>query len=312
MISVVIPYYNRPKDLCRLLEKHLICEELITQVVIVNDGSNLPIPNEIHHASEKIEIIYQQNAGPGAARIMGFEFVTGEFVHFMDCDDDLSTGFYKEIYDHVTPEIDCVCTNVKEVMSVASKSQSSKAWLHELTSYDGCDYSERLLDATVPTFYQNKLFRVAKLSKELMSNARINEDVSSIWRQFLNFKKVHIADRATLFYVKGSNSIMSTYNQNKISERIKVFTWIDRSVCSRESNVWKRYRSIYFSNVVLLGSLKMLKLRFDIVGALRLHLLLARVAREEAIILPPLQFRMKRFLMLPSWLFIKMLWIFIK
>lgn len=90
IFSIVIPTYNRPKQLAACLQA---CGRLDYphdrfEIIIVDDGS--PDPVEVHKkdGSNLISItcLRQFNAGPASARNMGAQHAQGDILAFTDDD----------------------------------------------------------------------------------------------------------------------------------------------------------------------------------------------------------------------------------
>ncbi|WHI44691.1 glycosyltransferase family 2 protein [Microbulbifer sp. JMSA004] len=96
VISVIIPVYNKEKTIERTLISVFRQEYRSIQVVIIDDGSTddstIVIQNlqKEHHA---IEFIRQENTGPGHARNVGLDRATGDYVVFLDADDEWEPDF---------------------------------------------------------------------------------------------------------------------------------------------------------------------------------------------------------------------------
>lgn len=91
-ISVIIPVYNAE----RWLEKCLHSIELQSyqnfEVILINDGStdgSLEVCNIFAEKSNKVAVIDQANKGVSAARNAGIDYATGEWICFVDPDDEL-------------------------------------------------------------------------------------------------------------------------------------------------------------------------------------------------------------------------------
>ncbi|MBI0400149.1 glycosyltransferase [Cyclobacterium marinum] len=86
--SVIIPVFNRPDELQKLLES--LCKQSLTdfEVIVVEDGSDLSSESIAKCFQEQLSInyYYQQNTGQGFARNKGMELAKGEYFVFFDSD----------------------------------------------------------------------------------------------------------------------------------------------------------------------------------------------------------------------------------
>ncbi len=89
MISIVIPLYNKPKSIANTLKTVLGQQFQDFEIVIVNDGSTDCSADEVAKIEDsRIRLISQPNAGVSAARNRGIKESKGEFVAFLDADDE--------------------------------------------------------------------------------------------------------------------------------------------------------------------------------------------------------------------------------
>jgi glycosyltransferase involved in cell wall biosynthesis len=85
--SVIIPTYNRLPLLKRALDS-VSCQTFTDyEVIVVDDGSGDGTAAWLSEVAPKVQLITQQNAGPGAARNKGAEHARGEYLAFLDSDD---------------------------------------------------------------------------------------------------------------------------------------------------------------------------------------------------------------------------------
>lgn len=93
-ISLIIPVYNRPDMIFDCLLSLKPSLDAVQEVIVVDDGSTdgqTPAAAqraiEALGAADKIRVIIQENAGPGAARNTGAQAAKGDWLAFLDSDD---------------------------------------------------------------------------------------------------------------------------------------------------------------------------------------------------------------------------------
>ena len=87
-LSVIIPSYNRAHVLDRALDSVLgqPWQESL-ELIVVDDGSTDGTCELMARRYPDIRYIYQENSGVSAARNLGLEVATGEWIAFLDSDD---------------------------------------------------------------------------------------------------------------------------------------------------------------------------------------------------------------------------------
>lgn len=85
-VSVVIPVYNRPKELKRAVSSVLSQDYKDFELIVVDDGSDKEPDLDV--LSDNIKLIkHEQNRGAAAARNTGITAASGEYIAFLDSDD---------------------------------------------------------------------------------------------------------------------------------------------------------------------------------------------------------------------------------
>lgn len=89
MISVIIPLYNKEKQIAHTLQSVFKQTFQDFEVVVVDDGSTDSSVAEVEKFSDsRIRLIHQKNAGVAAARNRGIEEAKGDLIAFLDADDE--------------------------------------------------------------------------------------------------------------------------------------------------------------------------------------------------------------------------------
>lgn len=114
MISVVIPLYNKAHTIVKTLNTVMCQTYNDFEVIIVNDGStdNGVEVIKMNFSDRRIRIINQENAGVGAARNRGAEEARGEWLAFLDGDDEWHPHYLSIVKDAIDkyPEAGMVFT----------------------------------------------------------------------------------------------------------------------------------------------------------------------------------------------------------
>src|SRR5450759_1882450 len=86
-VSVIIPSYNHERYIRQCVDSVLCQSRKDFEVIVVDDGSTDGTPDILRGFGEKITFIRQENRGTQAARNVGIQASTGEFVALLDSDD---------------------------------------------------------------------------------------------------------------------------------------------------------------------------------------------------------------------------------
>lgn len=100
-ISVVVPAYNTGKWLNRCLDSLLNQTYENLEIIVVNDGST-DDTREILDALEnpRVKVIHKENGGVTSARLRGVAEAEGDWIGFMDGDDQVEPDMYARLYEN--------------------------------------------------------------------------------------------------------------------------------------------------------------------------------------------------------------------
>ena len=200
-VSIVIPVYNTSKYLVRCLESVKSQTLDGIEVIIVNDGStddSEKICEEyIRNNNLEWTISTKSNGGLSSARRHGWQLSTGEWIVFVDSDDELYPDYCKRMYETI----------------VSTNSQLTLCGYNLCTETAKITYLPDVSTSTienVPTEYGKRLILDTPDGKRLpgflwmrmMKRELITEDC------FINENKVYAEDQIfNLVYSKSVNRI---------------------------------------------------------------------------------------------------------
>jgi len=101
--SIIVPVYNRPDEVDELLESLGSQTLKDFEVVIVEDGSQVPCKDVCDKYANILDLRYyfKENSGPGQSRNYGVERAKGEYVIILDSDAVAPVGFLQAVDDEL-------------------------------------------------------------------------------------------------------------------------------------------------------------------------------------------------------------------
>ncbi|MBQ2379419.1 MAG: glycosyltransferase family 2 protein, partial [Akkermansia sp.] len=128
-VSIIIPIYNAEKYLHRCLKSVMRQTLRNIEVICTNDGStdnSLNILNEWEKKYPNLKIINQPNAGSAAARNSAIRIARGEYIGFVDADDEVSKDYFELLYNAAISEGADISATSKLIICHPNGSQQIK------------------------------------------------------------------------------------------------------------------------------------------------------------------------------------------
>lgn len=104
-LSVIIPIYKVEDYLERCVKSVLNQDYRDIEVILVDDGSPDRCPqlcDELAKTDDRIVVIHKPNGGLSSARNAGIEVAKGEYLAFLDSDDQWAEGKLKEVMNQLS------------------------------------------------------------------------------------------------------------------------------------------------------------------------------------------------------------------
>ena len=106
--TVVLPLYNKADTINRAIASVLAQSVDDCEIIVVDDGSTDGSVEKIDKSYlPSIKLVQQANAGPGRARNVGAALATGEFLTFLDADDEWEPAFLETAGAVLAAHPDC-------------------------------------------------------------------------------------------------------------------------------------------------------------------------------------------------------------
>ena len=107
-ISIIIPTFNRAEFVVKAIDSVLAQSFAGHEIIVVDDGSTDATQTALAPYAGKIRYYYQENSGVSAARNAGVRQAQGDWITFLDSDDEWSTDYLQTQAAHARQFPDAV------------------------------------------------------------------------------------------------------------------------------------------------------------------------------------------------------------
>ncbi len=214
LVSFIIPTYNVPNWMIKDCLNSILSLSLRPterEIILVDDGSQRCVIDELDELKEDIIYIRQRNQGQSAARNVGLKMASGKYVQFVDSDDRLITPVYEHCLDLVRfkkPEMVVFDFTSKETRQALFKDNDERTGIDYMTNCNiygtACNYICR---------------------RDIIGGLRfiegiIHEDEDFTPRLLLKAKRIIITDAKAYFYNIRTDSTITKRTPEAIAKRL--------------------------------------------------------------------------------------------
>lgn len=248
MITVIIPAFNAEKTISQTLESILAQTYQKLEIIIIDDGSTdntFNICQEYKISDKRIKVINQSNSGPSAARNLGIELSSGEYISFVDSDDILPKNGLEYLVSSfkTNNEIDIVIGSYyknKTLIHIPSKKVNNVEIISDL-----------VLSNYIMGYLCNKLYKSSIIKK---NNLRLDESLNYAEDLVFNleyllhcFFGMYINENV-YYYNYHSNSLSTSFNKNAISTQLLSYRKAIKILKKENFNneILNRYEEVYY------------------------------------------------------------------
>ncbi len=239
MYSIIIPVYNCGQYLDNSIRSVLQQSDSDWELIVVDDGSTDDSGvkcNQYSLQDQRIKVIHSENNGPAAARNIGLEYASGDYILFLDADDMLEPTTIEYLKKSVSlhqPDL-VIYSYVNDTFYQGRRLESveRKNSLKVCTSND--EFKEIYMDLdhnymTYPVW--NKLYKkefINKIEARFPEGINVAEDFVFNLAIYPEAKKVVLLDRCLYHYIlRDKGSMSQTFHRERIEQFKKVYKTAD-------------------------------------------------------------------------------------
>lgn len=195
-LSIIIPAHNNTQYLKPLLEKLTKQKTDEVEIIVVEDGSSEDM--SFIDTFDVVSIHHKERKLPSGARNIGLDLAKGEYITFLDSDDDIINNYIETLLDMMKSNADCYSYRYY------SNRYGSPSWKQEevLWSYNVWSYMYK------KDYIGNKRFDESK---------EFYEDTDFLRRVVVGNNIEHV-DKCLVWY-NGNNPTSQTHKYNELKRQ---------------------------------------------------------------------------------------------
>ncbi|CAM1367022.1 Glycosyl transferase family 2 [Tenacibaculum soleae] len=206
--SLIIPVFNRPKEIDELLES-LTKQDFLDdfEVIIVEDGSDNSSQKTVNNYKDKLNLnyFYKENSGAGASRNYGMQQATGNYFIILDSDVIVPSQYLSEVKKALENNF----TDAYGGPDAAHKSFTplQKAINYSMTSVlttGGIRGKKKGIGKFQPRSFNLGLSEVAFSKTNGFSKMKTGEDIDLTFRLWENDLKTQLIEKAFVYHKRRS------------------------------------------------------------------------------------------------------------
>jgi glycosyltransferase involved in cell wall biosynthesis len=231
LISIIVPVFNLQSELPRCLDSVLAQSYSNIEIIVVDDGSSdgsADIMRRYAKKEPRIKPVFQENGGVTSARLHGVREASGQWIGFVDGDDEIEPDMYERLLKNaVTYQADISHCGYQMCFPDGRVNYFYNTGL--LAQQDKITALKELLSGSrIEPGLCNKLFHKT-LSQSLLHgetvplDIKINEDLLMNYRLFSAAKQTVFEDWCPYHYiVRSTSASRAKLNPHKIYDPIRV------------------------------------------------------------------------------------------
>ena len=251
-VTVIVPAYNVEEWLSRCVESILSQTHQNLEVLIINDGSTDKtgeILNKYASLDSRIVVVHQENAGLIAVRERGIEMANGQYIGFVDGDDEIKSDMIERLLENALKyEADISqCGILYCFYDGRKKPMHGTGKLYLFDKNEG--YRELLQGTRVEPSLCNKLYKKELLQDSCLDKSVVNnEDLLRNAVLFSRAQRSVFEDFCGYHYWRRAESMSN--NTRAVQNGINILKARKLIVDNAETEVWEYAFASYLSALV--------------------------------------------------------------
>ncbi len=214
MLSVIVPVYQNSGSVERCVKSIISSDYSDLELLLVDDGStdgSSAICDRLAETDNRIKVIHRTNGGLSAARNTGINAACGNYITFIDSDDEIIPSTLSDNMDYIIrhPETDLIEYPV--IVHYGSRRQYRIQLQSRTVSGDNVFQDWISTEGNTHSYAWNKIYR-----KELFDGIRFPEgetfeDIAICPSIIMRCRNIHYSDKGLYLYYDNASGITANY-----------------------------------------------------------------------------------------------------
>lgn len=216
-ISVIIPTFNRKETLKRAIQSVVMQSYTPYEIIVIDDGSDDGTKEWLKDNYPDVKYIYQMNSGVSSARNKGIKFARGDWIAFLDSDDEWLPSKLKDQANEIelNPAAKFLHTNEIWIRNGVRVNQMKKHKKYGGYIFEKCLDMCRISPSSV--LIKKDIFEKIGMFDETL---KVCEDYD-LWLRFASKYPVHFLDQPLIKKYGGHSDQLSKVDDGIESYRIR-------------------------------------------------------------------------------------------
>lgn len=228
-ISIIIPVYNGEAYIRRCIKSIISQNWQQYEIILVDDGSTdntFEIAKDLAADRKDFWVIHQENQGVSAARNTGIEKATGEWLCFLDADDELYPGALEYLLTLCDTEAQWIICNLVKHIEGTQNPILQTIFCSEKKKFEGKEGFPELLNSELFMYPVGKLYRkhiIEDHGLTFPNNVPYGEDIRFNLKYFQYVDKYIVSPIPIyIYHIRQGEGAGSKYYENSFQMQMDI------------------------------------------------------------------------------------------
>ena len=235
-VSVIITIFNAEKSISTML--HCLESQLLIdyEVILIDDGSrdcSLEICKKYAIKDKRFTVFHQENNGVSSARNLGLSKAQGEYITFLDADDEMPSDYLEKLLE--TAIIHNADISVCDVTVINNHQETKRFTCSEKTLTNTQALNYVLSRETINSGPCAKLFRRSVVGESVFPGLKTYEDIIFVVDVFDKAQIIATTDETEYRYIQNQEGAMSSFLKKPSEDIIVASEYLIRFIESHSN-----------------------------------------------------------------------------